>query len=64
MKKLCIAILTKTKSVFLSDPALIKMLYLASRDVSKKWAIPVKGWKEAISYFGVAYEDRLFEAEV
>ena len=55
---------TKTKSVFPSDIALIKMLYLASRDVSKKWTIPVKGWKEAISYFGVAYEDRLFEAEV
>lgn len=55
---------TKTRSVFPSDAALIKMLYLASRDVSKKWTMPVRGWKEAISYFGVAYEDRLVEAGI
>ena len=55
---------TKTRSVFPSDTALIKMLYLASRDVSKKWTMPVRGWKEAISYFGVAYEERLVEVGV
>ena len=55
---------TKTKSVFPSDIALTKMLYLASRGVSKKWTLPVRGWKEALSYFGVAYEDRLVEGEV
>ncbi|MBF5059091.1 IS256 family transposase [Candidatus Neptunochlamydia vexilliferae] len=50
---------TKTRAVFPSDKALLKMLYLASRDVSKKWTLPVRGWKEALSYFGVAYEERL-----
>ena len=55
---------TKTKSVFPSDVALTKMLYLASKDVSKKWTLPVRGWKEALSYFGVAYEDRLVEGDV
>ena len=50
---------TKTKSVFPSDQALLKMLFLASREISKKWTLPVRGWKEAISYFGIAYEDRI-----
>jgi len=54
---------TKTKSVFPTDAALLKMLYLASRDVCKKWALPVRGWKEALSYFGIAYEDRLAAGE-
>ncbi|MCB1107787.1 MAG: IS256 family transposase [Chlamydiia bacterium] len=52
---------TKTKSVFPSDTALTKILYLASKEVSKKWTLPVRGWKEALSYFGMAYEDRLFK---
>lgn len=55
---------TKTKSVFPSDTALTKMLYLASKGISKKWTLPVRGWKEALSYFGVAYEDRLVDGEV
>lgn len=49
----------KTKSMFPTDGALIKMLFLSSREASKKWTLPVKGWKEALSYFGIAYEDRL-----
>ena len=50
---------TKNKSVFPTDESLLKMLYLASEDVRKKWTMPVRGWKEAISYFGIAYEDRI-----
>jgi len=50
---------TKNKSVFPTDEALLKMLYLASDGVQKKWTMPVRGWKEAISYFGIAYEDRI-----
>ena len=50
---------TKNKSVFPTDEALLKILYLASDGVQKKWTLPVRGWKEAISYFGIAYEDRI-----
>lgn len=50
---------TKNKSVFPTDESLLKMLYLASDGVQKKWTMPLRGWKEAISYFGIAYEDRI-----
>ena len=50
---------TKNKSVFPTDDSLLKMLYLASDGIQKKWTMPVRGWKEAISYFGIAYEERL-----
>ena len=52
----------KNKSVFPTDEALLKMLYLASEGVQKKWTMPVRGWKEAISYFRIAYEERLSKA--
>ena len=35
---------TKTKSVFPSDVALEKMLYLASENVIKKWAQRYRNW--------------------
>lgn len=52
---------TKNRSVFPTDESLLKILYLASENVRKKWTMPVRGWKEAISYFGIAYEDRLLK---
>ncbi len=50
---------TKNKAVSPTDESLLKMLYLVSDGVEKKWTMPVRGWEEAISYFGIAYEDRI-----
>jgi transposase-like protein len=50
---------TKNKSVFPTYESLLKMIYLASDSIEKKWTMPLRGWKEAISYFGIAYEERL-----
>lgn len=50
---------TKNKAIFPSDEALFKMLFLAARDVSKKWTLPIREWKTAISHLALAYGDRL-----
>jgi putative transposase len=50
---------TKNKSVFPTDESLVKMLFLAIRDVSKKWTMPMHGWKTIISYLSVTYGERL-----
>jgi len=50
---------TKNKGVFPTDQSLIKMLFLAIRDISKKWTIPLREWKTIISHFSIAYRDRL-----
>ena len=50
---------TKNKAVFPTDDALFKMLFLAARDVSKKWSMPIREWKTVISYLAVAYGERL-----
>ena len=52
---------SKNRSVFPSDDALFKMLFLAARDISKKWTMPVQNWKDALSHFALLYEDRLKE---
>jgi len=50
---------TKNKAIFPTDEALFKMLFLAARDVSKKWSLPIREWKTAISYLAIAYGERL-----
>ena len=50
---------TKSKSPFPSDDALKKMLYLAYRDIAKKWTMPVRDWSLVISHFAISFEERL-----
>lgn len=50
---------TKNKAVFPTDESLVKMLFLAIRDVSKKWTMPIHGWKTIISHLSIVYGDRL-----
>lgn len=50
---------TKSKSIFPNDDSLKKMLYLAYRDLSKKWTMTLRDWSIVISHFSVIFNDRL-----
>ena len=50
---------TKTKSVFPSDSALEKMLYLASENVVKKWTQRYRNWDRVLNQLIVLYGERL-----
>jgi len=50
---------TKARSLFPNDDALKKMLYLAYRDLSKKWTMPIRNWSIVLSNFSITFEDRL-----
>jgi transposase-like protein len=50
---------TKTKSVFPSDTSLEKMLYLASRNIVKKWTMRYRGWDQVLNQLTVLYGERL-----
>ena len=50
---------TKNRSLFPSDEALFKLLFLAIQSISKKWTMPARSWKDAISHFAVLYGERL-----
>lgn len=50
---------TKTKTAYPSDEALIKIVYLATMDISKKWSMPIRDWKKCISQFAIYFSDRL-----
>ena len=51
--------LTRHRGAFPSDEALLKLLYLALRNISKKWTMPIRDWKAALNQFTIRYAERL-----
>jgi putative transposase len=47
----------RTRVAFLSEEAVLKVMYLASRNLAKKWTA-VHGWKYALNCFNVLWEGR------
>jgi putative transposase len=50
---------TKNHRVFANDEAVLKVLYLAIGNISKKWTMPIKDWKPALNRFAIEFEGRL-----
>jgi len=50
---------TKARGSFPNDEAVSKLLYLALRNIAKKWTMPVYDWKAALNRFAIIYENRL-----
>jgi putative transposase len=50
---------TKARGSFPNDEAVFKLLYLALRNIAKKWTMPVRDWKAALNRFAIIYESRL-----
>ena len=51
--------LTKTRVVYPSDDALRKVIYLATKDISRKWSKQPREWGMCISQFMIYFGDRL-----
>ena len=47
---------TKNRSLFPNDDALVKMLYLAYKDIVKKWTMPVRNWSLIFSQLSIRFE--------
>ena len=52
---------TKTKSVFPTDDSLFKMLYLAMKDITKKWTGRRQDWCQIYAQLVIYYGDRIPE---
>lgn len=49
----------KNRGHFPNDEAAMKLIYLALRNIAKKWKMPSRSWKEALNQFAVMFEDRM-----
>ena len=50
---------TKSKTQFPNDEALVKMLYLATREATRKWTARIQNWGEILGQLAVYFDDRV-----
>jgi transposase-like protein len=50
---------TKTKGAFTSHMALLKLIYLATQNIQKKWTQPLQNWGLTVSQLSIRFGDRL-----
>ena len=47
--------LSKNRGSLPSDEALTKLFYLALRNISQKWSMPIRDWKAALNRFTIQF---------
>jgi putative transposase len=50
---------TKSKSIFPNDDALLKMLYLATQDVLRKWTGRIQNWGQILLQLSICFPDKV-----
>ena len=49
---------TKNRGSFSSDDALLELFYVALANTAKKWTMPLRDWKTALTRFTIQLEER------
>ena len=54
---------TKNRAAFPNDDAVLKILYLALTNASKKWTMPIRDWGAALNQFAIYFLGLSFECK-
>ena len=52
---------SKTRGSFPNDESALKLLYLALSNISKKWTMPIRLWKQALNQFVILFPGRMID---
>jgi transposase-like protein len=50
---------TRNRKQYPNADSAFKMVYMAIREASRKWTMPIKNWKAALNHFAILFEGRL-----
>jgi putative transposase len=50
---------TRNRKQYPNAESALKLVYLAIHEASKKWTMPIVGWKAALNHFAIAFEGRI-----
>ena len=50
---------TRNRKQYPSADSAVKLVYLAIGEASKKWTMPIVGWKQALNHFAILFEGRM-----
>ena len=51
--------ISKNRPLFPSDEALFKLLYLALKNISQRWTMPIPNWGSTMNQFAILFEGRV-----
>jgi putative transposase len=50
---------TRNRKQYPNAESALKLVYLAIHEASRKWTMPILGWKAALNHFAIAFEGRI-----
>jgi transposase-like protein len=50
---------TRNRKIYPNEESALKIIYMAIREASRKWTMPVRHWKQALNHFAILFEGRL-----
>lgn len=51
--------MTKNKSSFPDDDSIYKIMYLAIKNASTRWTMPIKEWALVVNQFAILFDGRV-----
>lgn len=54
--------MTRNRKIYPNEESALKIVFMAIREASRKWTLPIKHWKQALNHFAILFEDRLPQA--
>lgn len=53
---------TRNRKQYPSQESALKLVFMAIREASRRWTMPIPGWKQALNHFAIMFEDRMPQA--
>jgi hypothetical protein len=50
---------SENRSLLTSEEAVFKLMYLALKNISKRWTMPIRNWSGAMNQFAIIFEGRV-----
>jgi putative transposase len=50
---------TRNRKQYPNADSVFKLVYMAIREASRKWTLPIKNWKAALNHFAIIFEGRM-----
>jgi putative transposase len=50
---------TRNRKIYPNEESALKIVYMAIREASRRWTMPIRKWKEALNHFAILFDGRM-----
>ena len=52
---------TRNRKIYPNEDSALKLIFMAIREASRRWTMPIHHWKQALNHFAILFENRMPE---